>query len=255
MWLGLAELASGDARSAVANLEKASRLKPDNVDILYHLGKAYMQMSKETYEHMYQTDPKSWRVHQVLSQSFEQADRLEDAAKECQRAIDLKPHEPGLHQQLGDIHWKQNQLEKAETEFQNELKLNPENFTTMYKLATVSIERSKPEVAVELLSKVLKEHPESRDAHYQLGRAQAQLGNNQAAIRDFAAVVNGTGEADPDTVRQSYYQLSQLYRRVRRPDESRVALNSFLRLKQEADAQQDQKLQDKLKRSTEPQAQ
>ncbi|MGI8960869.1 MAG: tetratricopeptide repeat protein [Bryobacteraceae bacterium] len=255
MWLGLAELASGDAGSAVANLEKASKLKPDNVDVLYHLGKAYMQLSKETYEHMYQADPKSWRVHQVLSQSFEQAERLEDAAKECQQAIDLKPNEPGLHQQLGDIYWKQNHLDKAETEFESELKLNPENFTAMYKLGTVSIERSKPEMAAELLTQVLKKHPESRDAHYELGRAEAQLGNNEAAIRDFVAVVNGRGEAGPDTVRQSYYQLSQLYRRSQRPDESRLALNSFLRLKQEADAQQDQKLQDKLKRSAEPQVQ
>jgi len=81
MWLGLAEMASGDAGSAVPNLEKAAKLKPDNVDILYHLGKAYMQMSKETYERMDKTDPTSWRVHQVLAESFEQADRLEDAAR------------------------------------------------------------------------------------------------------------------------------------------------------------------------------
>lgn len=253
LWLGIAELETDDASSAVSNLEKALRLKPNDTDILYHLGRGYMQLSKETYERMYKSDPKSWRVHQVLAESFEEADRLDDAVKECQEAIRLKPSEPGLHQLLGGIYWKQNNLEKAEAEFQEELKIDPQNFAAMYKLASVSIERSKPQIGVELLQVFLREHPESRDAHYQLGRAEAQLGQNDVAIREFSAAAHGTGPIEPETLQQSYYQLAQLYRRAQRLDESRIALNTFVRLKQEADAQQDQKLQDKLKRATEQQ--
>lgn len=252
LWLGIAELAADDPAPAVQHLEQASKLRPDNVDILYHLGRAYMQLSKSTYERMYQTDPKSWRVHQVLAESFEEADRLDDAVKECQEAIGLKPTEPGLHQMLGEIYWKQNNLEKAEAAFEDELKVDPQNFTAMYKLASVSIERSKPEAAAQLLKRVLAEHPESRDAHYELGRAEAQLGETEAAIHDFSTVVKGTGPLDPETLRQSYYQLAQLYRRAQRLEESRVALNEFARLKQQADREQEQKLADKLKRSTEP---
>jgi hypothetical protein len=47
--------------------------------------------------------------------------------------------------------------------------------------------------------------------------------------------------------------LAQLYRRAQRPDDSKAALDSFMRLKQEADAAQSQKLQDRLKRSPESQ--
>jgi tetratricopeptide (TPR) repeat protein len=255
MWLGIAELAAGDARAAIENLQAASQLNANQVDVLYHLGKAYMQLSKQTYERMYQADPKSWRVHQVLSQSFEQADRLDDAAKECLEAIAIAPGEPGLHQQLGDIYWKQNYLDKAAAQFESELQSNPQNLTAMYKLAVVSIERSKPQAAAELLAEVLRKHPESREAHYQMGRAEAQSGQSEAAIRDFSAAASGSGEVDSEILRQSYYQLSQLYRRAQRPEEARFALNSFLRLKQQADAQQDKKLQDKLKRSTESQPQ
>jgi tetratricopeptide (TPR) repeat protein len=151
-------------------------------------------MSKETYEHMYQTDPKSWRVHQVLSQSFEQAERLEDAAKQCQQAIDLKPNEPGLHQQLGDIYWKQNHLEKAETECQNELKLNPRKFhghvqvgNREYRAVEAGSSSGTTFQGIEGASGIAR-------CALSIGRAEAQLGNNQAAIRDFAAVVNGKGE-------------------------------------------------------------
>ena len=148
-----------------------------------------MLLSREIYEHMYQVNPDSWRVHQVLAQAFLEADRLEDAVKECQDAIRLKPDEPGLHAELADIYWKQNHLEQTEAEFQTELKIDPLNVDSMYKLGMVSIERSKPAVAEHLLTKVLEYHPGSPEARYQLGRAQAQLGENQSAAKNFAAVV------------------------------------------------------------------
>jgi tetratricopeptide (TPR) repeat protein len=208
-----------------------------------------MEMSKLAYQHMYEADPHSWRVHQVLCNSFEEADRFDDAVKECQIAIDSKPKEPGLHLQLGEVYWKQNHLEQAESEFQKELDLSPQDFTAMYKLGAICIERSKPELGKQLLTRVLEKHPDSREAHYQRGRAEAQLGDNQAAIADFNAVVGGSGATDSETNRQSYYQLAQLYRRTQQMEQARLALASFRRLKDQADLQQQQKLEDKLKRS------
>jgi tetratricopeptide (TPR) repeat protein len=249
MWLGVAELAKGDAFGASAALDKAAELKPHDVDILYHRGRAHMLVSRDSYEEMYKTDPNSWRVHQVLSQSYAEADRVDDAIAECQLAVNARPNEPGLHEELGDLYWRQNQLPKAETEFQSELKADPESTESLYKLAVISLERSKTDVAAELLAQVLKRTPHSADAEYQLGRAQAQMGNVDAAVTNFNAAVADSGKSDTETLRQSYYQLAQLYRRQQKPEESRAALDSFMRLKQQADAQQSQNLQDKLRRS------
>jgi tetratricopeptide (TPR) repeat protein len=240
MWLGVAQLAADDAK-----------LNPGDVDILYHRGRAHMLVSKDSYEQMYRANPNSWRVHQALAQSFVEADRLEDAARECQTALNIRPLEPGLHEELADIYWKQNQLDKAEEAFQQELKLDPESISSMYKLAVVSLERSKPEVTVSLLMQVLQRLPEYRDSHYQKGRAEAQLGQLNEAIGDFKAEVAIGDRADAESLRQSYYQLAQLYRRAQQPDESKAALDAFLRLKQKDDAAQAQKLQDKVSRSAE----
>jgi tetratricopeptide (TPR) repeat protein len=251
MWLGVAQLAAGEAEAAAASLDKAAKLDPSDVDILYHRGRAHMLVSKESYEQMYKADPNSWRVHQALAQSFVEADRLDDAVHECQNALNLRPLEPGLHEELADIYWSQNQLEKAEAAFQEELKIDPESVSSMYKLAVVSLERSKPEVTVSLLSQVLQKSPGYRDAHYQKGRAEAQLDQVNQAIGDFKAQVAIGDRADPESLRQSYYQLAQLYRRAQQPDESKAALEAFLRLKQKDDAAQAQKLQDKVSRAAE----
>ena len=251
MWLGVAQLAAGDNSAAAASLDKAAQLDPSDVDILYHRGRAHMLVSKQSYEEMYKADPNSWRVHQALAQSFVEADRLEDAAHECQNALNLRPQEPGLHEELADIYWSQNQLEKAEDAFQEELKLDPESLSSMYKLAVVSLERSKPDVTLSLLSQVLRRYPGYRDAYYQKGRAEAQLGQVSEAIGDFKSEVALGDRADAESLRQSYYQLAQLYRRAQQPEESKVALEAFLRLKQKEDASQAQKLQDKVSRSAE----
>ena len=249
MWLGVAQLAKGDAVAASSSLDKASALKPDDVDILYHRGRAHMLVSKASYEEMYKVAPDSFRVHQVLSQSFAEADRVEDAIAEARLALNLKPDEPGLHEELADLYWRQNQLAQAESEFQKEVQADPQNTQAMYKLAAVSIERSKADVAAGLLAEILKRNPHSADAEYQLGRAEAQLGNVDAAVTSFSAAVKDSGKSDTETLRQSYYQLAQLYRRQQKPEESRLALESFMRLKQQADAEQAQNLQDKLRRS------
>jgi tetratricopeptide (TPR) repeat protein len=253
MWLGVVQLGAGDAAAASVSLDEAARLSPGDVDILYHRGRAHMLVSKESYEQMYRADPQSWRVHQALAQSFVEADRLEDAARECEIALQLRPNEPGLHEELADIYWKQNQLEKAEAAFGDELKIDSESLSSQYKLAVVSMERSKPETTVSMLKELLRRSPKFPDAQYQLGRAQAQLGQVEAAIGSFKAAVADAGQGDSETIRQSYYQLAQLYRRAQRPEDSRAALDSFMRLKQQADADQAQKLQDKLKRSPEAQ--
>jgi len=82
-----------------------------------------------------------------------------------------------------------------------------------------------------------------------LGREQGQIGEVDPAVENFKAAVEDSKGSDTETLRQSYYQLAQLYRRQQKPEESKAALNSFMQLKQKADAQQAQNLQDKMRRS------
>ena len=251
MWLGVVQLAQGDALAASATLDKAAELKPNDVDILYHRGRAHMLVSKASYEQMFHTDPNSWRVHEVLAQSYLEADRYDDAIAEFRLAITERPEEPGLHEELGDAYWKHVQLAEAEEAFREELKLDPEDSSAMYKLAVVSLEHSEPEVSKNLLAQVISLEPHFADAEYQLGRAEAQLGDMDAAIGDLTKAIADSGEKDTETFRQSYYQLAQVYRRAQRPEESRQALETFLRLKKKADEDQAQKLTEKLKVSEE----
>jgi lipopolysaccharide biosynthesis regulator YciM len=140
-------------------------------------------------------------------------------------------------------------LAKAETEFQNELKVDPESTESLYKLAVISLERSKTDVAAELFGTGAKTHASFGRCRISARASTGAMGNVDSAVTNFQAAVTDSGKSDTETLRQSYYQLAQLYRRQQKPEESRAALDSFMRLKQQADAQQSQNLQDKLRRS------
>jgi tetratricopeptide (TPR) repeat protein len=252
MWLGVTELAAEKPEDAVVALDKAARLAPDDVDILYHRGHAHMLVSQASYEHMLRVNPASWRVHQVLAQAAAQSDRDMDAIAEYQVAIKGAPGQPGLHEELATEYWKSGKLDEAEAEYMQELSIDPQSLLATYKLGSLRVERGKPQEGKPLIEAALRQNQNLPNAYYYLGRAETQLGNDLAAVDDFKRAV-AAANTDPEIAQQAYYQLSQLYRRQHKTEEAQAALTNFLRLKQEATEHQQQLFE--RKRKTQEQAQ
>lgn len=243
MWLGVVHLAAENPEDAVAALDKASKLAPDNVDILYHRGRAHLLVSKNSYEKMFQADPHSWRVHEVLAQADAEADRHEDAIAEYQAAIQLAPKQPGLHDQLGTEYIKAGKPELAEAQLQQELEIDPNNVLARYKLGTLQVERGEGAKSKELIEGALRQNPAIKNSSYYLGRAEMELGNNAAAVEAFNRVISAP-DTDPEIIQQAWYQLGVVYRRLRRIEDAQKAFATFQRLKDE----EAQKQQDRLKK-------
>lgn len=246
MWLGVVQLAAENPEEAVAALDKAAKLAPDNVDILYHRGRAHLLVSKNSYEKMFQIDPHSWRVHQVLAQADAEADRPEDAIAEYQAAIQLAPNQPGLHEQLGTEFIKAGKLEPAEAAFQKELEIDPHNVLARYKLGTLEADRGEGAKGKELIEGAVRQNPGLKDSAYYLGRAEMELGNNAAAADAFNRAISAA-DTDPEIIQQAWYQLGVVYRRLHRIEDAQKAFATFQRLKDE----EAQKQQERLKKKRE----
>jgi tetratricopeptide (TPR) repeat protein len=245
MWLGVIELGDGRPEAAVPPLEKAAELAPKDVDILYHRGRAHLLASKKSYQQMFEVDPKSWRVHQVLAQAYAESERYQDAVAEYQRAIQIAPNESGLHQGLGDAFRMSTQLDKAEQAYTRELEIDAQNLMAMYSLGQIRVERENGGQAIPLLEAVLQVNPAFADARYYLGRALAETGQNDAAEQQFQKVIKES--SDTELIQRSYYQLGRVYRVLKRPAEAQAAMQEFQRLKQAADASEAGKLEERKK--------
>src|SRR5690242_5904054 len=127
MWLGIAALEKEDGDEAVHALDQAAKLAPDNVDILYHRGRAHLYVSQDSYARMFKVDPKSWRVRQILAEADADAERHMDAIAEYQAAIQLAPNQPRLHEELGTEYRNAGKMPEAEEAFRKELEIDPQN--------------------------------------------------------------------------------------------------------------------------------
>jgi tetratricopeptide (TPR) repeat protein len=237
MWLGVVSLAQDHPEQAAEALDKADKLRPGDPDILYHRGRAHLLVSKDSYAEMFKADPQSWRVHRVLAQANAEAERYVDAIAEYEAAIKLAPTQPGLHEELGSEYRNANKIPEAEQAFQRELEIDPNNVLARYKLGALAVEQGDGTKAKQLIEEALKQKPGLIHSDYNLGRAEMLLGNDAVAASHFEKTTQT--DTDPEVVEQAWYQLGTAYRRMRRVDDARNAMQMFQKLKdQEAERSQ-----------------
>jgi len=246
MWLGVVELAQEHADSAAAALDKAAALDPNNLDILYHRGRAHLLISKESYSAMFKLRPDSSRVYEVLGQSDAEAYRPDEAIADFQLAIRAAPHQPGLNEELGDACWTAGKFQEADDAYVQEIKNDTSNAVARYKLGSLRVTRGDAASGVPLLERALALDPSISDAHYYLGKGDAALGKDELAIEHFRLATNPQGTEELRIM--SWYQLATLYRNLHRSQEAGEALAAFRKMKTERDQRREGKLQEQGRR-------
>lgn len=237
MWLGVCRLAEDNPQAAIAALDKAYSIDPHDVDILYHRGRAYFLVANASYATMFQLNPDSVRVHQVLAEAYAQATRNQQAIAELEMAVKTAPRQPGLHEELADQYWVVGDLDKANTAYHEELKIDPFATSSMYKLGSLLVLSQNPSEGVGLLRDALHADPSLIDAHYYLGVGLTAIDQPAEAIGEFNQAI----AADPknDRAISAYFRLAQVYRRLHQNDEAQAAMQNFLRLRAESRAVHD----------------
>ena len=238
MWKGIIDLALGKLTAAVEDLDRASALSPNDVDILYHRGHAALALSRQSYEAMFKLDPKTWHVPQVLAEADVESGNDADAIEQYKLAIAAAPRQSGLYEALGSSYWRAGKYDEAQQAYETALKIDPDDTLTLYKLGCLRIDRSDAAGGEPLLERVLLADPSLEMTTYYLGRAEFQLGNDQAAIRDFEQTIRD--HRDDETTKQAYFQLSRAYRRQHNLAASNQAQQQYRLLDQKSkDAMQE----------------
>lgn len=228
MWLGITELAVGKPEKAVAPLDRAAELSPKDINILDYRGRAHLLVSKNSYAQMYAVDPNSWRIHRLSAQIDSEANQHKEAIREFEAAIKLAPGQVDLYEELGDEYRKDNNLELAASAYQKELELTPHNLVAKYDLGSVLVEQGKAQAGVPILREVVKGLAEPTVADYYLGSGLAQLGLYPEAADHLERATKIVPQGE--VVLRSFYKLSQVYRKMQRPEDARNAIAEFQKL-------------------------
>lgn len=171
----------------------------------YWRARCFEKLATQAYVRLYQADPNSYRVHQLMGDLEAANGNDAKAIEEYRAAVAMKPSLPNLHYSLGHLLWKELKTDEARKEFNAELEVNPRNPGALHDLGNTYLLEHQPEKALQYLKRALEAYPEDPDIHRDLGTAYAHLRDYTKAEAEFRLAVAGDRDGSV------HYQLARVY--------------------------------------------
>ncbi len=223
--LAVALLEVGRAREAADKLEAVLDRQPDDPDLLYYLGQAHLQLSRQAFGVLTAKNPGSARAHQVQGEAALAAGNRESAEKHLRAALEIRPDLRGVHFGLGELSLGSGNYPAAEREFREEAQLNPGSAVAAYKLGLVLLNRGELNAAISELRRADALRPNMPETLLELGKACAAAGDLSAAEKLFRELL--AQEQDSSLAGAAHFQLAQIYRKSGRGDDADREMKRF----------------------------
>lgn len=156
----LRKINKGDVDGAIADLNEAIRMKPEEVGNYLNRGVAKQQK-------------KDW----------------DGALADFNKAAQLKPNLPQIYNNRGIIRQEKGDLVGALADFQESIRLNPKNLNTYTNLALLHIARGEIELAWGNLNKALELNPLYAPPYFYRGKIRHEKRELDAAIVEFTQAI------------------------------------------------------------------
>ncbi len=198
-------LEAGEYQNALAALEALPLPDKDSAEASYWRARCYEKLATASYLKLYQADPDSYRLHQLMGDLEAAKGNDGKAIEEYRAAIALKSSLPNLHYSLGHVLWKDMKVPEARVELEAELESNPKHPGALDDLGDTYLLEHQPEKALPYLERAQAADSTNPDIHRDLGTAYSELGNYQKAEEQYKIAVL----ADQDG--SVHYKLARVY--------------------------------------------
>ena len=176
--LGIALLQRGKMHDAVADLQKAVDLNPNDAVLRNNLGRALAEDGRgddaiREGQKAVQLNPAYGEAFNNLGNAFAQKGRLHEAITQYQKALELVPNYAIAHNNLGNALARQGKLDEAIRQFQEAVAMDPGYTKAHNNLGTALLQKGRPDEAITQFQEVLQLDPGNISAQADLARAQA----------------------------------------------------------------------------------
>ena len=180
----------GKLDEAVARYRWALALEPDNADVHYSLGNAFILQSKldaaaAHYHRAIVLKPNFAEAHNNFGNVLRRQSKLDEAAAHYQRAVTLKPNFAEAYVNLGNALQDQGRADEAESQYRRALTLNSGFAEAHNNLANVLNRQGKLDGAVLEYQRALALKPDYAEAHNNLGTAFQDQGKTAEAVGQY----------------------------------------------------------------------
>lgn len=216
--LGKNQFEMREYEAAAKSLSEIRGVSKLNAEASYWLSRTYQDLGAEAYTQLQESFPESWRTHQLRGEGDALRGDYDNAAKEFQAALQIKPENAELHEALGELYLDTHSETEAEKELNNALSLDPSRSRSLYLLGRLYVLQQDNEKAVPFLEKALRAQPDFAEASNLLGTALMHLS------RYGEAVPNLEKAAQIDHYGNIHYQLYVAYKKLGQAERARKAL-------------------------------
>ncbi|MFQ5737887.1 MAG: tetratricopeptide repeat protein [Acidobacteriota bacterium] len=209
--LGRALMEEGRTESAVEHLRLACQLRESFGAAHYSLGLAYRDLGRLDQARdqfaLYRKSARKWpaandrlidsvkqlkvgaREHLTLGVKLARANRLEEAVKEHEKALQLDPQLVQAHIHLISLYSKLGQPEKAEYDYRKSVEINPSLSEGHYNFGVLMSSLGRYKEAAQAFRKALEINPHYAHAHNNLGYMLQTMGQLQEAVKHFRRAI------------------------------------------------------------------
>ena len=198
-------LEAGHSDAALKALEGLPATDRVSAEAAYWRARCYERLATTTYLRLYQADPDSYRLHQLMGDLEAAKGDDAKAIEEYRAAIALKPSSPNLHYSLGHLLWKDLKVPEARVELEAELAMNPRHAGALNDFGNTYLLEHQPNMALPYLARALAADPGNLDIHRDLGTAYSELHDYRKAEQHLEIAISTDHDGSV------HYKLARVY--------------------------------------------
>jgi tetratricopeptide (TPR) repeat protein len=216
--LGEALFALGDDARSAGAFEHAIAEGSEGAAARYWLARTYKRLAGDTFTELLQQFPDSALSYQFRAESDQLREAYDEAARNYQTAIRLRPDDPELHEKLSQVYLEKKMFAQADQELTRAIELDPGRARSLYLLGRSRLSQHQDRESVPFLQKALRLDPTLLEAHIALGQAYMRLKQPASALPELqkAAAIDLHGDV--------HYLLYLAYRDLGKNETAQKAL-------------------------------
>lgn len=180
---------------------------PAQEDVHYLAATNFRERARQAFERISALGVDSYRARQVLAESLQAQERVNEALAEYRAALSLKPDLVGVHREIGDLLLGDGKATEALEEYRAELLLRPKDSQLHYRMGRALIVLGKKEDAEASLNRALALEDSPPATHKELGRIYLSRGQPAKAAQSLATYLASTANDA-----SAHYLLMRAYR-------------------------------------------
>ena len=228
--LGLSLYLSGRVADALPYLERTREAVPDNTELAYVLGMAYIQTgqvekARQAWARTFGVNPTSAAANLLTAQMMIRAELDDLADAELRLALKQDPRLPHVHFLLGQTALFRGKLDESIALLKKELEINPADAMALLRLGDAYVRQMKWDDAIGALQRSVWINPNFSGPYILLGRAyvkKGELGTAEGMLRRAV-------DLDPNN-KAARYLLAQVLQQTGRAEEARREFEAAERL-------------------------